>query len=134
MNLADVMQQIADRLDSIPSLNAHGFPSYRVSPPSAVVSFPVSYTYDNTYGRGSDRMTLPVVVLVGSVDDRTTRDRIGRYVDGSGSESVKEVVESGTYTAFDSVRVVDVEFDRVNVAGDDYLSATFNLDIVGRGS
>lgn len=134
MNLAQVMQEIADQLDTIDGLTTHGFPAYRITPPSAVVTYPETYTYDSTYARGMDRMDLPVVVLVGKVDDRVSRDRIGGYADGSGARSVKQVVEAGDYTAFDSVRVTGVDFDIVTVAGDEYLSATFTLDIAGKGA
>lgn len=134
MNLADVMQEVADQLDTIGGgLKVFGFPAYKITPPAAVVTYPENYNYDSTYARGMDRMTLPVVVLVGKVDDRTSRDRIAKYADGSGAASVKAVVESGTYTAFDSVRATGVEFDIVTMAGDEFLAATFSLDIVGKG-
>jgi hypothetical protein len=55
-------------------------------------------------------------------------------VDGSGASSVKAVLESGTYTAFEAVRVTGGEFDTVTIGGTDYLAVAFDLDIVGRGS
>lgn len=134
MNISDVMQEIAARLDTISGLTVHSYPAYRVSPPAAIVTFPSEYGYDETYARGADRLVLPVVLLVGSVDDRTTRDRIGKYADGSGPDSVKQVIESGSYTTFDTLRVTDVVFDRVTVGGDEYVSATFNIEILGRGA
>jgi hypothetical protein len=99
-----------------------------------VVAFPEDYTFDATYGRGMDRMTLPVVVMVGKVSDRTSRDRLTAYLDGSGATSIKAVIEAGTYTAFDVVRVMDATFDVVSMAGVDHLAATFSLDIAGSGA
>lgn len=92
MNLADVMQELADQLDTIAGLRVYAYPPASVQPPAAVVTYPDTYTFDETYRRGMDRLELPVVLMVGKVSDRASRDRLGRYVDGS-----------GTVTAFDSV-------------------------------
>lgn len=134
MDLADVMDEVAARLGTIAGLRVHAHPPGSVTPPAAVVSYPDTYTFDETYGRGMDRMTLPVVVVVGKASDRAARDQLGVYVDGSGAASVKQVLESGTYTAFHTVRVVGAEFDVVTIAAVDYLAATFDLDIAGSGS
>jgi hypothetical protein len=134
VHLGDVMQQVSDRLDTIVGLRCFAYPPGKVVPPAAVVSYPDKYTFDETYGRGMDRLTLPVVLVVGRPVDRSTRDQIAAYCDGAGASSVKQVLESGTYTAFDAVRVAGVEFDVVAIAAIDYLAATFDLDIAGKGS
>lgn len=134
MNLAAVMQAVADRLDTIPLLRCFGFPPDSLSPPAAVVSYPDAIRFDQTYGRGMDRMTLPVVLVVGKVSDRSAREQLGAYCDGAGASSVKQVLESGTYTAFDTVVVSGADFDVVTIAGTDYLAATFDLDIGGKGT
>lgn len=134
MNLADVMDAIANRVDTISGLRVHAHPPGKVTPPAAVVAYPEAYTYDATYGRGMDRLTLPLVVVVGKATDRSARDDLGAYVDGSGSRSVKTVLESGTYTVFDTVTVTSVDFDVVTIGGTDYLAALFDLDIAGSGS
>ena len=134
VNLADVMDEIATQLDTITGLRVFAYPPDALHPPAAVVSYPDAYTFDGTYVRGMDRMSLPVVVVVGKVSDRASRDELGAYADGSGSASVKAVVEAGTYTAFGTVRVESVEFDVVTIAGIDYMAALFTLDIVGTGA
>lgn len=134
MNLAAVMQAISDRLDTIGGLRCFAYPAPKVNPPAAVVSYPDEITFDETYGRGMDQMTLPVVVVVGKVSDRAARDQIAAYCNGSGASSVKQVLESGTYTAFDVVRVTGVKFDIATIAAVDYLAAVFELDITGHGS
>ena len=91
-------------------------------------------TFDQTYGRGMDRLTLPVLVLVGKVTARTSRDKLVPYVSGSGTKSIKAVVEAGTYTSCDTVRVVKAEFDVIRVGGVDYAAAQFDLDITGSGA
>jgi hypothetical protein len=136
VNLATVMQQLADQLDTIAGLRVYGYPlDGPPQPPAAIVSYPDDYTFDSNYRRGMDRIpNLPVTVVVGRVSDRTTRERIGAYVNGSGISSVKQVIEAGTYTAFDVVRVQSVEFEPYEHGGNTYLSATFMLDIAGKGS
>lgn len=134
MDLAAVMDEVGDRLDTIDGLRVYRYPADSVAVPAAVVGLPEAYTYDEAYGRGADRITLPVTVLVGAVSDRTSRGRIGAYADGAGASSVKAAVEAGTATSFDSVRVTGVEFDRIRVASVEYLAATFTLDIAGTGA
>jgi len=135
MNLGSVMQAIADRIDTIADLRVYAYPPDSVAAPAAIVTYPDTYTYDATYGRGMDRIeALPVVLLVGKVSDRASRDKVTQYVNGSGATSIKTAIESGTYTAFDTVRVTGVEFDIISVAGVEYLGATFTLDIAGQGA
>lgn len=136
MDLAAVMDALAARLGTIAGLRVHAYPPTSLTPPAAVVSYPDTYDYDETYGRGSDRMTLPVVVVVGKVSDRSARDQLGAYLNGSGDRSVKAVLESEsvTYAAFDSVTVKSAEIDVVTIGGTDYLAATLNLDVYGKGA
>lgn len=135
MNLGAVMQAVADRIGTITGLRVYAYPTDSITPPAAIVGYPDTYSYDETYGRGMDRIAdLPVIVAVGKVSDRATRDNITKYVRGSGATSVKGVIESGTYTAFDTVRVTGVAFDIITIASVDYLGATFTLDIAGTGA
>lgn len=134
MDLGDVMDEISTQLDTIADLNCFAWPVGSVKPPAAIVGYPTEYNYDATYGRGMDRLNLPVVVLVGRPVDRSTRDAIALYVNGSGASSVKAVLESGTYTAFDTVRVTGVDFDIYEEGAVKYLAAIFDLDIAGQGA
>jgi hypothetical protein len=135
MDMGAVMQELADRLDTISGLRVFGHPPDKPpSAPAAVVTYPGVLTYDGGYGRGMDQMDPAVIALVGKVSDRTARDRIAKYCAGSGASSFKAVLESGVYDSFDSVRVKQAEFDVIAIGAVEYLSATFTLDIVGRGA
>lgn len=134
MDLAAVMDAISNRLDTITGLRCHPYPPGSVTPPAAIVSYPEGITFDATYARGMDRMTLPVVVVVGKPTERSTRDKLGAYCNGSGAASVKAVLESGTYAACDTVTVRGAEFDVVSIGGTDYMAALFTLDIAGQGA
>lgn len=133
MILGDVMDALAVRLDTIAGLRVHAYPPDTIAPPAAVVTYPGAIDFDGTYGRGMDSLELPVIVLVGKVSDRASRDAISRYADGSGSASIKAVLESGTYTAFDSIRVSKCTFDVIAIGAVEYLAATFTVSLTGSG-
>lgn len=134
MDLDAVMQEIATRLDTIAGLRVYGYPTDTVQPPAAVVGYPESIDFDQTYGRGVDTIALPVVVVVGKVYDRATRDALSKYCDGAGAASLKAVLEPDPHTAFNTVRVARVEFDVVTYNGIDYAAAIFDLAISGKGT
>jgi hypothetical protein len=131
--LLDVMAQIGARLGTITGLRVYDYPADHITPPAAVIAYPDEITFDETYGRGMDRMTLPVLVIEGRASDRASRNNLVPYANGAGAKSIKAVVESGTYTAFDAVRVTRCEFDVVRITGVDYAVALFDLDIGGSG-
>lgn len=135
MNLADVMDEIAAQLDTIDGLRIV-IDDEKVVVPCAMVAMPSNYTFDETYGRGSDKMTLPVVVLVSGVVPRTVRKALGAYCNGSGASSLKAVLEAADagYTEFDSVRVTGITFDVYSTGAVDYPAAIFDLEITGHGS
>jgi hypothetical protein len=132
MDLDAVMQEVADRLDTITGLRVDGYPAGSVTPPAAVLSYP-EVTYDETMRRGMDRYVLPVWVLVGKVSDRAARATIAPYLDGGGPKSVKTVLEADPYDSLDSVRVQRADPDVVSVGGVEYLAYQFTLDIAGPG-
>lgn len=134
MNLNDVMDELGAQLGTIPNLNVYDFPADHVTPPAAVVSYPDEITYDVTYVRGGDRMTIPVIILAGKAFDRSSRDKLAAYAAGSGPQSIKQVLEAGEYTAMDSIRLMTAEFDIVRIAGVDYAAAMFDVDIIGAGA
>lgn len=134
MNLGAVMDDLGAALATIDGLRVSPYWADRVHAPAAVIGWPEPLTFDLTMGRGGDRVELPVIVLVGRVDTRTARDTVSAYADGSGSRSVKAVLEAHTPTAYHSARVDRAEFGVMTVAAVEYLAATFYVDITGNGS
>jgi hypothetical protein len=128
------MDQVTTQLDTIAGLRCFGYPPDSITPPAAIVTYPEELLFDATYDRGADTITLPVIVAVGKVHDRATRNLVDAYCAGSGASSIKAVIEAGTYTAFDTVRVTRAEFDIVTIGSGDYLAAVFDLDIIGNGA
>lgn len=133
MNIADVMDELGTALDAVDGLRVFPYSADRITPPAAIVGWPDPITYDTTMARGADTLAVPLFVLVGRLDARTSRDRLAVYLDGSGSSSIKATVEAGTYTAFDSVRVQEARVEAMTVAGVEYLGAIFQLDLIGTG-
>ena len=136
MILGDIMDEMAARLRLAPSLAGRTFayPPSAIKAPAAIVTYPDNYTYDRTYGRGMDQMTGEVVVAVGRPTERQSRDRLTKYVDGAGPESVKALLDGTDYASCDTVRVSSATFDVVVIGGVDYLAAIFSIDIAGRGA
>lgn len=133
MRLAEVMDELALRLRSITAFREVAeWPKGSITPPAAVVAYPENYNPHASYARGAAELSLPVVVVVAKVSERTARDALSQLVDGP--TSVITVLESGTYTAFDTITVSNVDFDTVSIGGTDYLAAVFDCDIVGSGA
>lgn len=134
MNVASVMQEIADELDTISGPRVYAFPADNIAAPAIVIGYPETITYDVSMGRGVDQLDFPVFVLVGRLTDRTARDVLAAYLSGSGAQSVKAVLLAGKpWTAMASVRVASAEVDIVTMAGVDYLTAIFTVNVFGSG-
>jgi hypothetical protein len=133
--LWDVMQALGEALKTIsdPPLRVYPYTEHRITPPAGMVTLPRTYPYDATFGRGSDDLTIPVVIFVGRVDAESSHKALCAYVDGAGSRSVKEVIEKHETTAYDIAHVLDVQFLVMTVASVDLLTATFRVRVVGRG-
>lgn len=121
-------------LGAIDGLRVFDYWADRVTPPAAVVEWPEAITYDATMGRGGDRLTLPVLVMVGKADMRNAWQQLAAYAAGSGASSVKAAIERHPPIAYDSARVTRVEFGVTVVASVDYLAATFTVDLIGSGA
>jgi hypothetical protein len=135
MNLATVADEVATVLDTIAGLRVTGHPPASISPPAGWVDYPQSLDFDETYGRGMDRIRdWQVFVVVGRATERTARDRVYEYASATGSKSVKAVLEAHTYTSLATLRVASAEFGFVDVAGVDYVGVTFHLDIAAQGT
>lgn len=129
INLNTAMDTLGTALAGITGLRVYDYLADNVAVPAAVVGLPQPLVYDHTHGRGSDRATFPVYVVVGKVSDRAARDALATYCDGTAAATVS------VKAALDAVagcRVIDVDFTNpvMTIAGADYLAATFHVDLV----
>lgn len=139
MELDEVMEAVADRLGQIDRIagRVFAYPPLKVEAPAGIVSYPDAIEFDATYGRGVDMMRgLEVTIVEGKISDRDARDRMAPYVAGSGTGSVKAVLEAASVAPmpWDDLHVLSVAFDVVTIAGTDYLAATFKIDLAGPGT
>ena len=134
MRLFDVMADLGAALEAVDGLRVLPYTERRVNPPQVMVALPRTYAYDATMGRGSDDLLMPVIVFVGQPDAESSQRHLSAYVDGAGATSVKEAIEKYPPTAYDFAVVQDVQFLVMAVASVDYLTATFRVRIVGKGS
>jgi hypothetical protein len=133
MNVAACMDELGAALAAISDLRVTPYSAKKINPPAAVVAWP-EIDYDKAFARGADRQEFPLILLVGNVDARSSRDDLAEYLDGSGPRSVKTAVEAHEATAYDSARVVRAEVSVMTVAAVEYLAATLYVDIIGRGA
>lgn len=133
MNVANLMAEIATALGSISGLRVYSFVAGQISPPTAIVGLPDEAEFDLTYQRGADRINLPVTVLLSKASERVSSKTLANYLSGSGSLSIKAAIEAHDFTEPDWVRVVSAAVSIVTVGANDYLAATFQLDVVGGG-
>lgn len=133
MDVADVMQEIADQLDTIDGLRPYGWAAESVTVPGAVVGYP-EITFDATYGRGMDRWDLPVWAVVAKASNRGAREQMSKFASGGGISTFKQVLEAGSYTSLDVLRAATATPDQITIGTSDYLAYRFDLEIAGQGS
>lgn len=132
--LNNVMDDLGRALETIPGLRVFPYWTRSIHPPAAIVGWPDPLNYDATMGRGSDRCEIPVMIAVGNVDSRSARDVLAAYMAGSGANSIKTVLEAHLPGSYDSCRVTRVDVAVMTINSVDYLSATFRVDIIGKGA
>ncbi len=133
MNLSTLADELAAAAATITGLRVHRVPGAAIRAPALVVGLPRAVEFDQTYGRGSDVVRVVLYVLVGRTSERSGGEQMLRYLSGSGTGSVKAAVEGGSYTAADVVHVESAEAGAITADGVEYLGATFDLMIMGRG-
>lgn len=133
MNLVDVADQLAAAAGTVGGLRVYPRPGPRINSPALVVGLPESVEFDQTYGRGFDALSLVLFILVARTSDRAAGGELLAYLSGAGAKSIKAAVEAGEYTACDDVRVVSAAVGAITHDGVEYLGATFDIRIMGKG-
>jgi hypothetical protein len=126
-NIGATMDALGTALGNVTGLRVFDFPPKSAHPPFAFVDMPDSIEFDAAMVRGSDRLTINVVVCVGDAVDRVTRDKIAAYAAGSGAGSIKSAIESASNL---EARVTSVSFRPVVMGGSTYFGAVFAVDVI----
>ena len=126
MNVNQAMDTIGTALGSVTSLRVVDFIPDNVNPPAAVVSMPELLTYDSTKGRGTDRATFTITVLVGKVSARSARDQLATYMDGTAAASVSV---KAALDAIPGGRCTQAEIAVYTFPSGSFLGADFSFDL-----
>lgn len=128
-----VMDGLGVALAAISGLRVFDYPADKLDPPAAVVGFPTEIAWDYTKGRGSDRATFPVFVVVGGAFSRPARDALGPYLAGSGAQSIKAALEADRTLAGAcatlSVAQARSDGSGITVNGVPYAGAIFDVEV-----
>jgi hypothetical protein len=129
-----VADELAERLKQLGAdIYVHPNPPESLTPPAIILSYPKSIDYDETYGRGMDKIVdWEIVAVTGAVSLLTSRKRVMALASG-GTSGLKAVLEIPGYESFDEIRVSTASFDVFTMAGVDYISCTWLVDIWGTG-
>lgn len=134
MHIPDVMDDLGLALKAVQGVRSYPYNIESVSPPAAVVVWPERIVYDETMARGMDRITIPIIVVVGQISQRSSRDQLAKFMAGSGPSSIKAAVERYPATSYHSARVTTVIPDSYDSGGVELLGASFEVDIIGEGA
>lgn len=134
MLLSELRQAIATQLMTVPNLTVSQFRVTAIQPPHAVLNV-ASGRYDATMGRGSDTITVQIMVLVARADDESGLAILDEFVAGHGERSVKSVVEDAAGDGLSFVRVIGYEVGTTSAPdGSEYIVATFDAEAVVSGT
>ena len=133
MNTGAVMDGLAAALDAIGGLKVYEYPPDAIVTPAGIVGYPDPFSFDAVMGRGADRGTFPVHVVVSKSSDRAARSALVEYMAGFGAKSVKAALEvDGTLGGVAaSVRVTGFSGVDLDVGGVRYVAASFSVDVIG---
>lgn len=94
----------------------------------AIVGYPTGpISIADTYGRGSDRLTLPLYIILGLPADESTQTALSTWV---GSGSIVAAIESYAGT-WQSVSVMEASVETYTpIGGPEQLALRFDIDIL----
>lgn len=134
--IAAVMNEMGGKLALIPGLTVKPFNALSVVPPAAIVEVPGDFNYHTEYGAGAYSAKTRIHVVVGRLDDVSSRDNLVKYFDTAGPYSVFARIDSSvsnTYGTCHDVTIKGADTVPFEVAGVDYLDALFEVEFIGRG-
>jgi hypothetical protein len=112
---------------------AYDWPTADINPPCLVVGYPEGpQPFDATMSRGHDRATFPVWIIVGALDRRNVRDRLGAYLLPlkAAVEAASTMGELAEAVPWASARVQTWGVEPFAVESIDYMSIKFDIDVL----
>ena len=120
--------------DNIASLSVYNYTPDRSEPPLIIVGVLDQLEYDTTMQRGSDTYEIPCRLLIANVDAQLAQETLDGYIASSGSNSVKQAIESDVTLSgvVSSVRVTEARnYGSYTLNNTDLIGVDFLVQVVG---
>lgn len=92
LRLGALMDAIAAKVPAEATGRAFGYPVESATPPCAIVAYPDEpIQFDATFARGSDRLSIPLYIVLGRGPERTTRDALSAVL--TGAAGIKDALD-----------------------------------------
>lgn len=132
MNLSYVRNGLKNRLSTVSGIRAYDTVPDAINTPAAIVTVE-SMEYDRAMGRGLDELTLTIVVLTGTISERTAQNKLDSYI-SNGTTSMKAAIE-GDKTLGGNAADARVEsaqnYGSYTYNGITYLGVSFTVRVFG---
>jgi hypothetical protein len=135
MTPAEIRAGLVDGLKSLPGLTVSPYRAANIQPPHAVIGLP-QIEYDTTFGRGSDTLSLQILVYVSRADDELAQANLDEFLSGHGDKSLKTVLEDPTLTGLTaaSVTLLRTETGTAStVDGSEWMTCSCDVRVVVSG-
>jgi hypothetical protein len=137
-SVSAIRDGLRTRLATISGLRVPHRPPGEVTTPAAIVAGP-AISYDSTMSRGSDDFTFTVSLLMSRGWDRAAEQQLDGYLAGSGSSSVKQVLEADPaglgVSGVDYVHVVSTtEPGSIEVGAISYFGVQITVEVAADGT
>ncbi len=132
MTPSTVRDNLKARLATISGMRCYDTIPDSINVPAAIVGM-LDFEFDMTMLRGADKATLDIIVVTGRMSERSAQNALDSYLTGTGSTSVKTVVEANPTLsgACQTLRVTTATSGTLQVGGIDYLAYRFRTDLIG---
>jgi len=130
-SIASIRAGLAANLGAIDGLQVSAYALANPTPPCVEI-VPASVDYDQALQRGMDTVRMTVRVFVGMAQDIGAQKQLDQFLDGSGSVSIKTVIESDPTLAgaVSDLRVVTTSGYRVYGDSGRLLGAEWDVEII----
>ncbi len=132
MTPSTVRDNLKARLATISGMRCYDTIPDSINVPAAIVGM-LDFEFDMTMLRGADKATLDIIVVTGRMSERSAQNALDSYLTGTGSTSVKTVVEANPTLsgACQTLRVTTATSGTLQVGGIDYLAYRFRTELIG---
>lgn len=130
--VTQIRQGIADRLVTIPGLNAFAEAPGQITPPAAVVfPRPTGFVTYTTSQAGTNDYYFLITLFVSRADETTGQQALDPYVDPAGASSVYAAIAGTLGGIVDDAVVAGIgRYGPFNYAGQDYLGCEFLVAVM----